>query len=81
MFLIIFTYCAQQLSEEEKARQRELLANAAINRKGDFKVGGGGEKYKAKQKAIERERKKNEERFGDGLNNPNQPKPLDQNWN
>jgi hypothetical protein len=44
-----------------------LQAQAAENRSKDFKQGGGGEKLKAKQKALEDAQKKNEE-LGGGPN-------------
>ena len=42
----------------------EWKAEAAVNRSKDFKQGGGGEKLKAKAKALEEAEKKNRDAGG-----------------
>jgi len=48
-----------KLTPEEAAQRREAQASAAEARSKDFKQGGGGEKLKAKQRALENAEKKN----------------------
>mmetsp|Transcript_29675 Transcript_29675/g.42367 ORF Transcript_29675/g.42367 Transcript_29675/m.42367 type:complete len:81 (+) Transcript_29675:61-303(+) len=52
------------MTEEELETRRRMQAEAAEKRSKDFKQGGGGEKLKAKSKALEEAEKKNRELGG-----------------
>lgn len=52
------------LSEEELALRRAAMATAAEERSKKFSQGGGGEKLKAKAKALEEAEKKNKDLGG-----------------
>ena len=56
---------AAQLSEEELAERRARAAEAALERSKKFSQGGGGEKLKAKAKALEEAEKKNRDLGGE----------------
>jgi len=54
-----------QLSEEEIAERRARAAEAAVERSKKFSQGGGGEKLKAKAKALEEAEKKQRDLGGE----------------
>mmetsp|Transcript_15615 Transcript_15615/g.34510 ORF Transcript_15615/g.34510 Transcript_15615/m.34510 type:complete len:84 (+) Transcript_15615:163-414(+) len=59
-----------KLTPEEVARRREVQEKAVLDRQKDFKQGGGGDKLKAKAKALEGAEKKNRDMGGPSTMNP-----------